>query len=102
VLNQYLHRCDGGASVYFLVLSEDLYESSHGDGRFHYPEAIFFDLLSATAFKQAPRSGYRYHIRPGLILLDGNNIECQLTCRLFDHFDSETALSMLTAKVEGT
>lgn len=100
VLNQYLHQCDGGASVYFLVLGEDQYESLQGDGRFHYPEAIFFDLVSATAFKQAPQSGYRYHIRPGLILLDGDHIECQLTCRLFDHFNSEMVLSMLTAKLE--
>ena len=87
--------------VYFLVLYEDLYESSHGDGKFHYPEEIFFDLDSAKGFKDFRYdNGYAYHIRPGLIFLDGDKIECNFARRMFDDVSRGEILSMVTKKLE--
>jgi hypothetical protein len=84
----------------FLVLMEDRYESSCGDGEFHYPKTIFFDLESARAFQQNNDDGYRYHIRPGLIWLDGDTIGAEVPGRIFDHFSIDEVFKMVTDKIE--
>ena len=95
-LTQYLMECDcDGTMAVFLVLMEDKYESSYGDGVFHYPETIFFDLERAREFQQDNDGDYRYHIRPGLIWLDGDNICAEVPGRTFDHFSIDDVLKMV-------
>jgi hypothetical protein len=98
ILSQYLSECEGkGTMAVFLQLMEDLYESLNGDGKFHYPEAIFFDLESA---RRGEDGAYRYHIRPGLIWLDGDKIGAKVPGRMFDHFSIDEVFKMVTEKIE--
>ena len=100
VLNKHLRQCGGGVVKLFLVLFEDTYESLLGDGEFHYPETIFFNYESAVAFEVAKKDQRAYHIRPGVMWLDGDTIKCEVPGKLFDHFSDEEVLSMANAKIE--
>lgn len=100
-LDKRLQESDGAMPLY-LILMEDRYESLHGDGKFHYPETLFFGEGEALTFKASSDDSYSYYIRAGLIWLDGDNIECKMPRRTFDHFSygevmrlAETKLSTL-------
>lgn len=99
-LVEYLLRCDGhGAAALHLVLFEDPYESSFGDGEFHYPEIVFFDLDSARSYRPSTCESYKYHIRPGVVWLDGDVIGCEVPGRLFDQFSTQDVLRLTTAAI---
>ncbi len=83
-----------GAIPLFLVLMEDLYESLHGDGKFHYPEALFFNEDEAFRFKASSNDSYAYYVRAGLAWLTGDEIECKMPCRTFDHFSYGEVLGL--------
>jgi len=83
VVAEYLRDCVGrGTAAIHVVLYEDTYESGQGDGEFHYPEAVFFDLESAKKYKGDDSGCYRYHIRPGVIWLDRETIGCEVPRRI--------------------
>lgn len=84
-LDKRLQERDGAIPL-FLVLMEDLYESLHGDGKFHYPEATFFNEDEAFRFKASSNDSYAYYVRTGLAWLTGNEIGCEMPRRTFDHF----------------
>lgn len=103
VVSEYLHACPGrGTAAIHLVLFEDTYESAHGDGEFHYPEAAFFELEDAKTYEGDKSGGYKYHIRPGVIWLDQDTIGCEVPARLFDHFSGEDVLRLVTKAIERT
>lgn len=101
VVTEFLHNCEGhGTAAIHLVLYEDIYESGQGDGEFHYPEIAFFDLEAAKSYKGEASGGYRYHIRPGVIWLDGDTIGYEVPRRIFDHFSGEEVLQLVTKAIE--
>ena len=82
----------------FVVLAEDTYETSSGDGEFHY-----FDYLSETeseareyiaAMSAATDAGStRHHVRRLHLTLDGECIRYDLQVEVFDHCDVPKMLS---------
>ena len=86
----------------FLVLMEDLYESSYGDGKFHYPEALFFSDAEAHSYKGTGDGGYAYHVRAGLVWLNGDEIGCKVPRRTFDHFSHGEVLRLAEMKLNTT
>ena len=104
---EYLRGCEGGCTAAIhLVLCEDTYESSHGDGVFRYPEVCFFDLDAAKKYEgEDPNESkkaewYKYHIRPGVIWLDGDTIGYKVPLRIFDHFSGEEIMQLVTKAIE--
>ena len=96
VVADYLKDCAGrGTAALHLVLYEDRYESANGDGEFHYPEAVFFDLESAKSYNNDNTGWMKYHIRPGVIWLDRQTIGCEVPRRIFDHFSDREVLELL-------
>ena len=95
VVAEYLRGCVGrGTAAIHFVLFEDTYESGQGDGEFHYPETVFFDLESANKYKGNESGCYRYHIRPGVIWLDRETIGCEVPRRIFDQFSDREVLKL--------
>jgi len=100
VLTEHISELNGKSKLVYLVLEEDLYESMHGDGEFHYPSKIFFDSESATLFVSRDHHEYtKYHSRQGLIQLTGGILECDIQPMLFDHFSSDEVLSLANQKI---
>jgi hypothetical protein len=97
-LDKRLQGRDGAMPLY-LILMEDRYESLHGDGKFHYPETIFFGEGEALTFKASSDDSYTYYIRAGLIWLDGDNIECKMPRRTFDHFSYGEVMRLAEPKL---
>jgi len=101
VVAEYLHTCSGrGTAAFHLVLFEDTYESLNGDGEFHYPEIVFFDLKDAENYERDKSGCYKYHIRPGVIWLDGDVIRYEVPGRMFDHFSGEEVLRLISGAIE--
>ena len=97
-LDQRLQDRDGAMPLY-LVLMEDLYESRNGDGKFHYPETIYLSEEEAFRFKATSDYDYAYYVRAGLAWLSGDEIECKMPCRTFDHFSHGEVLRLAEAKL---
>ena len=97
-LDERLQKHDGAMPV-FLVLVEDMYESRNGDGKFHYPEKIVFSEEEAYSLKASSDDTYSYHVRAGLVWLDGETIGCEVPCRTFDHFSYADVLRMADEKL---
>jgi hypothetical protein len=98
---EYLHRCSGrGTAAFHLVLFEDRYESACGDGEFHYPEIVFFDLKDAENYEGDKSGCYKYHIRPGVIWLDQDVIRYEVPGRIFDHFSGEEVLRLISEAIK--
>jgi hypothetical protein len=97
-LDKRLQESDGAMPLY-LILMEDRYESLHGDGKFHYPETLFFGEGEALTFKASSDDSYTYYIRAGLIWLDGDNIECKMPRRTFDHFSYGEVMRLAEPKL---
>lgn len=101
VVAEYLHSCSGrGTAAFHLVLCEDRYESACGDGEFHYPEIVFFDLKDAENYEGDKSGAYKYHIRPGVIWLDQDVIGYEVPVRMFDHFSGENVLRLVSEAIE--
>ena len=97
-LDKRLQDRDGAMPMY-LVLMEDLYESRNGDGKFHYPETLYFSEEEAFRFKATSDYDYTYYVRAGLAWLSGDEIECKMPCRTFDHFSYGKVLRLAEAKL---
>lgn len=97
-LDKRLQDRDGAMPLY-LVLMEDLYESRNGDGKFHYPETLYFSEEEAFRFKATSDDDYAYYVRAGLAWLSGDEIECKMPCRTFDHFSYGEVLRLAEAKL---
>jgi hypothetical protein len=88
-LTRCLRENEPHRAEFFAVLGEDTYETSLGDGEFHY-----FEYLGRTerdaqeyiaAAAAAPDTGYsRYHVRYLHLILDGDSIRYDLQVELFD------------------
>jgi hypothetical protein len=89
----------GGAMPLYLVLMEDLYESSSGDGKFHYPETLFFSDEEARAFNGSGDGAYAYHVRTGLVWLTGSEIGCKVPGWTFDHFSHGEVMRLAETKL---
>jgi hypothetical protein len=97
-LDKRLQDRDGAMPLY-LVLMEDLYESSNGDGKFHYPETLFFSDEEARAFNGSGDGAYAYHVRTGLVWLTGSEIGCKVPGWTFDHFSHGEVMRLAEAKL---
>lgn len=100
LIADYLAKCDGASMAIYVVLVEDTYESLNGDGEFHYVEAAFLDLPSAKRFRPDGSEFYRYHARPGLIWLDGEEIGYEVPRRIFDHIYRDQVLKLVSQRIE--
>jgi hypothetical protein len=89
MLTEVLERLNGATQTIYLVLMEDGYESKCGDGKFHYPEAVFFDEATATRYKSPSHNDEwtRYHLRHGTIQLIDGVLEVKVELQLFDVTD---------------
>lgn len=111
-LTRYLCEKTPPTARFFAVLGEDTYESSQGDGEFHYLEHASVSQTEdearqyiATA-KTAPDNGYsRYHLRYLQVTLDEDSIRCDLHKQVFDHWkvpETLAAAEVWAAKREPT
>ena len=93
-----LHENDGAMPL-FLVLIEDRYESSNGDGEFHYLKAIFFSDEEVRSFTASGDAAYVYRVRAGQVWLDGDEIGCEVPCLTFDRFTHGQVLRLADTKL---
>lgn len=100
VIADYLAKCDGASLAIYVVLEEDTYESLQGDGEFHYAEAVFLDLPSAKEFRPNNSGWYRYHVRPGLVWLNGEEFGYEVPSRIFDRIYREKVLELLSEQIK--
>lgn len=90
------HQPDQSADLY-IALSEDTYETSAGDGEFHYFKKAFTDEASAQAYmNDHADGGRRWHRRTLSVKCAGS----QLTWtgykpQTFDHYTAEQVLAGL-------
>ena len=92
-LTSYLREKTPPTIQLFAVLGEDTYESSLGDGEFHYLKRASVSQTEdearqyIAAAKTAPDSGYsRYHVRHLQVTLDEDLIRCDLQKEVFDQW----------------
>ncbi|WP_194266300.1 hypothetical protein [Dechloromonas sp. H13] len=91
----HLAQLEGQSIVIYLILYEDTYESSFGDGEFHYPDRLYFDRSAAKEFMGSDHQALmKYHLREGTIHLTDGVFYCQIANKLFDHFSYAEVLSM--------
>ena len=85
----------------YVVLVEDLYESDHGDGEFHYPDSIFLDEATAEEYcNKSKTDNDAYDLRKCRIKLDGLVILCELSLQSFDHVTDREVLKMMNEKLD--
>ena len=106
-LSRFLQTEDNSTSQVIVVLDEDTYESSMGDGKFHYLAHVFKNAQDAQAYisskKELPDSGYvNYHVRRLSVHLQQAMIHCDLQTEVFDHCDLADALKLAEAWAEST
>jgi hypothetical protein len=104
-LSRFLQAEEHATSQFIVVLGEDTYESSMGDGEFHYLEYLCKNAHDAQAYilskKQLPDSGYSdYHVRSLSLNLKAAVIHCDLETEVFDHCDLANALKLAEAWAE--
>jgi hypothetical protein len=92
-LTSYLRERAPPAAELFAVLGEDTYESSQGDGEFHYLERASVSRTEGEArqyiaeAESASDSGYsRYHVRHFQVILNEHLIRCDLQKEIFDQW----------------
>ncbi len=99
---RYMELLTLASTVVYLVLLEDLYETTLGDGEFHYPEAAFISYSEVEAYiaacEQADeyREWHEYHVRRIQIRLQDDILDCpEMEHRLYDHFGARDCLHLL-------
>jgi len=106
----------GGRLPVYVVLYEDRYETTFGDGEFHYFEAAFLDRPAAEAFvaaqldaaarsgnKPDERTGIAYHLREVHLLLSDDVVTLATAAADLspcDHFTHEQVCDDLAARLE--
>lgn len=105
-------RLAGGEAQVFLVLSEDGYETSFGDGKYLYPDTAFWDLASARGFlearqreaqdwKRAPdppkAQWYRYSLKTVKLCVCGDQLFLEMEVGPYEHVDIEKVVRAFEA-----
>jgi len=90
------HQPDQSADLY-IVLFEDRYETSAGDGEFHTFKKTFIDKASAQAYINDHTDGWsRWHIRAlSVKCVDGRLTWSGYKPQTFDHYTTEQVLAGL-------
>lgn len=103
-------RLDKGSAQVFVVLSEDGYETSFGDGKFLYPDTAFWDEASARGFladrqreaqdwKRAPdppkAQWYRYSLKPVKLRVSGDQLFLDMEAGPYEHVDIDKVVRVL-------
>jgi hypothetical protein len=103
-LTSYLREQTPPTAKLFAVLGEDTYESSLGDGEFHYLERASLSQTEddarqyIAAAENNPDSGYsRYHLRYLQLTLNEGLIRCDLQKELFDQWKVPETLAAAEA-----
>lgn len=88
---------ESGCLKVFIVLYEDTYETSHGDGKFLYIKNVFLSNGDAERFAIANQEEWiEYHFRRMTIKLDKDRFTFpDFALELFDHFGPEEVLETL-------
>ena len=97
---KYLGTFQNHSVEIYVVLVEDLYESDHGVGEFHYPDSIFLDEATAEEYcNKSKTENDAYHLRKCRVKVDGLAISCELYLQSFDHVTDREVLKLLTEKL---
>jgi len=100
-VTKYLGTFQNHSVEIYAVLIEDLYESDHGDGEFHYPDSIFIDEATAQEYCNKSKTEYdTYHLRKCRVKLDGVSIFCELSLQSFDHLSGREVLKLMTEMLD--
>jgi hypothetical protein len=90
------------STVVYLVLLEDFYETTLGDGEFHYPEAAFIgyseveEYIAACQEADESREWHRYYVRRVQIRLQDGVLDCpEMEHKVYDHFGARDTLTLL-------
>jgi hypothetical protein len=96
-----LREAGGTELVVHIVLREDRYETLHGDGRFHYLDAVYIKGKDAKRHPEHASGNYHYHLRKMTLCLDGNHV-CwsNFKLELFDHYDPERVVKELEERLK--
>jgi len=107
-----LRRHAGEEMEVFLVLMEDRYETSFGDGRFLYPTAAFWTRNAAECHMRqlvqnetdpAKREWYQYSLKQVRLLPDDSTgaVKAMLDINPYEHYTIEDVLRLLAARAAG-
>ena len=99
----FVSSASGATLTLFVVLYEDAYETSFGDGEFHYFRDVFVVREDAERMMdQKPREWERLHLRSATVRLDqGAFAFPDFDCRLFDRYNPEEVLAALDTRLRG-
>ena len=102
-LTKFLKAQYGKRVTVFVVLSEDRYETTLGDGEFHYFREVFLTEEEAQRYIDHNRSGNEeFHLRTISIKLDqGVFVFPEFRPERYDHYKPEEVLIALEAHLPG-
>jgi hypothetical protein len=90
---------DGKLTVY-VILKEDPYETTYGDGYYGYFEDAYFCEEEAKAYiENHTGSGYKFHLKRGIVYLEGDSIKHEIEVSPFDKVDQEQIIATLLKKI---
>lgn len=96
VVKKYLENLSNHSAEIYVVLLEDLYESLHGDGKFHYIDSVFIHKADALKYCAEKKTEFDfYHLRICNLKIESENISCEVASRPFDHISKENILNLL-------
>jgi hypothetical protein len=96
-------RLLGNEATVYVVMLEDGYETSFGDGKFLYPERAFMDRAEAERFvedkakdpDEAKRQWYRYTLKEVHIRVAGGRAKAALDLQPYEHMSAADVLRVL-------
>lgn len=109
-------RLAPGTFPVFLVMEEDGYETSLGDGKYLYPERAYRDRAHAERFLEERRreaedpskaqdpakaEWYRYTLKEIRVMVDGERVRAELALENFEHVSLGDVLRLLAEDAEG-
>jgi hypothetical protein len=98
VVKKYFENLSNHSAEIYVVLLEDLYESLHGDGKFHYMDSVFIQKTDALKYCAEKKTEFDfYHLRICNLKIESENISCEVASRPFDHISDEGILVLMTA-----
>lgn len=108
-------RLSPGMFPVFLVMMEDGYETSFGDGKYLYPERAYRDRAQAERFLEERRREaedptkakdpakarwYRYTLKEIRVTVDGERVSAELALESFEHVSVGDVLRLLAESTE--
>jgi len=99
----FVSRASEATVTLFVVLHEDAYETSFGDGEFHYFRDVLITREDAQRLMDQKHGEWeRLHLRSMTVRIDGDAFAFpELDLRLFDRYKPEEALAALEARLRG-